>query len=199
MFTLSPDTAAILRRYFHILNHVMLLFWRLGLGPMLNMWPTGTGRIMVLCHTGRKSRLPRRTPLNYAVVAGEVYLTAGFGSITDWYKNVKTTPEVELWLPEGRWIGVAEELAEDDAQRTMLMREVLRGSGFVAPLMGVDPSRLSEAELALATRQYRLLHIKRTAPKTGPGGPGDLAWVWPLVVAGTMLLVFARWTSPRAD
>ena len=192
MFTLSPDGEAALRRFFHALNRFMLLLWRLGLGPSLNFWPTGTGRYLVLCHTGRKSGQRRTTPLNYAIVAGDVYLTAGFGAIADWYKNLQATPVVELWLPDGRWAGVAEELPDDDARRTLLLREVLRGSGFVAPLVGADPNRLSDSALAAVTQQYRLIRIRRTDPRSGPGGPGDLAWVWPLVAAGALLLVVAR-------
>ncbi|NTU81569.1 MAG: nitroreductase family deazaflavin-dependent oxidoreductase [Chloroflexales bacterium] len=193
MSTLSPGAEAALRRFFHSMNRFMMLMWRLGLGPSMSLWPAGTGRIMVLCHTGRKSRLPRKTPLNYAIVDGDVYLAAGVGALADWYKNIKATPEVELWLPDGRWDGVAEELADDDPRRTVLMREVLRGSGFVAPLVGVDPNRLSNAELELDTLKYRLIRVRRTASRSGEGGPGDMAWVWPLVAAGAVLLAFAGW------
>jgi hypothetical protein len=50
----------------------------------------------------------------------------------------------------------------------------------VAPLAGVNPHTLADAELAAATAGYRLIRIRRTTVRMGRGGPGDLAWVWPL-------------------
>ena len=76
-------------------NKFMLLMWRLGLGPWINAWPEGIGRIMVITPTGRKSGLKRQTPINYAIVDGEVFCMAGFGKTSDWYRNVKANPGVE--------------------------------------------------------------------------------------------------------
>jgi len=171
------------------LNPFMMTMWRLGLGAWLNAWPDVGGRIMVLIHTGRKSGAQRRTPVNYAVVEGEVYCVAGFGKISDWYRNIRAHPEVEVWLPGGWWAGIAEEVA-DPARRMPLMRQVIIGSGFVAPLFGLNPHTLSDEELDKVTELYRLIHIRRAEPCTGPGGPGDLAWVWPLATFILMPLVF---------
>jgi hypothetical protein len=53
--------------------------------------------------------------VNYAIVDGEVYCTAGFGAVSDWYRNIRTNPEVEVWLPDGWWAGVAEEVTDAKA------------------------------------------------------------------------------------
>jgi deazaflavin-dependent oxidoreductase (nitroreductase family) len=165
---------------FKQLNKFMLLMWRLGMGPWINFWPEGMGRIMVITHTGRKSGLKRQTPVNYAIVDGEVYCTAGFGRLSDWYRNIKSNPEVEIWLPDGWWAGTIEEIS-DPVKRLTLLRAVLQNSGFAASTFGgLDPFKLTDEELAQATPEYCVLHIRRTAARTGPGGPGDLAWVWPL-------------------
>ena len=179
MGTLTPETEARLRQGFKTFNRLMLLMWRLGLGDWINIWPAVFGRIMVITHTGRNSGARRRTPVNFARVDGEIYCTAGFGSITDWYRNILADPQVEVWLPEGWWSGVAEEVS-DHPERTALMRQVLIGSGIVAPLVGIDPQKLSDEELEAATANYCLVRIRRTAPRTGREGPGDLAWIWPL-------------------
>ena len=78
-----------LRTGFKYFNRYMLLLWRLGLGRWISSWPSVGGRIMVLTTIGRKSGRPRRTPLNYAIVDGKVYCAAGFGSISDWYRNIE--------------------------------------------------------------------------------------------------------------
>jgi hypothetical protein len=90
-------------------------------------------------------------------------------------------PRIEVWLPDGRWLMQAEEVTGSEGS-TAIMRAVLKGSGFAAYLAGVNPNRLSDAELQTATADYRLLHLCRVVPLIGPGGPGDKVWLWPLLV-----------------
>ncbi len=174
-----------LRQGFRLLNRFMRLMWRLGLGRWLNSWPGVLGRFLVIVHTGRKSGQRRTTPVNYAEIDGAVYVTAGFGAISDWYRNLKANPELEVWMPDGWWAGRAEEMTGTEGALDK-MRQVLIGSGFVAPLMGVNPHTMPDKALAEATKDYRLLRIDRLEARTGPGGPGDLAWVWP--IATTVLV-----------
>lgn len=183
----NEQQAARLRQGFKYFNRGMLLLWRLGLGPLLNAWPAVGGRIMVLTHMGRKTGRQRHTPLNYALVDGQIYCAAGFGSGSDWYRNLLVNPQVEVWLPEGWWQGEAE-LVNDPNARLPLLRQVLIASGFAAYGIGINPQTISDTELAQATADYHLIRIRRGAACTGPGGPGDLAWVWPLA---TLLLSLA--------
>ena len=147
MTVTNPRLEEGLRTGFKYGNKFMLLMWRLGLGKMINFWPDVGGRIMVLTHTGWKSGLQRRTPLNYAIVDGELYCTAGFGVKAHWYKNIMATPEVEVWLPDGRWAGVAEDIT-DHPDRVQLFRAVLIGSGFAAWAAGLHPKSMPDVELA---------------------------------------------------
>ncbi len=191
---ISLQTQDRLRRGFkRFLNPFMRLMWRLGLGRWLNAWPAVGGRIMVIAHTGRKTGQRRYAPVNYALVEGELYCVAGFGAVSDWYRNVLANPQVEVWLPDGWWRGVVSDMS-DDARRLPLLRQVLIASGFAARTVGLDPGRMPEPALEAATQTYRLLHIQRTEPRTGPGGPGDLAWVWPVA---TIVLLILRWPKRR--
>ncbi len=180
-----------LRRIFKSFNRFMLLLWRLGLGT----WGNGTsfgGSLMVLKHTGRKTGLSRQTPVNYTIVEGDVYCTAGFGKVSDWYLNIMATPEVEVWLPEGRWAGIAKDVTEQENIH-FIFRQVLIASGFAGPLFGANPKQLSDLDLINLLETYRLIRIRPARALTGPGGPGDLAWVWPaatFVLLG--LLLFRR-------
>ena len=179
--TIDPRLEEQLRQGFKYFNRFMLFMWRLGLGPLLNKGPSLAGRYMVITHMGRKSGIKRRTPVNYALVDDEIYCTAGFGSGSDWYRNIIANPQVEVWLPDGWWAGSAEEVTHPEA-RLPLLREVLIGSGFAALAAGVDPGKMTDEELDAATKEYRLIRIRRVAARTGKDGPGDLAWVWPLLV-----------------
>src|SRR3990167_2166819 len=109
---LTPRTENIARRGFHVFNRFMIGLWRLGMGRWVNAWPQVGGRVMVLTHRGRRSGKTYHTPVNYAVIDGDVYCVAGFGPVSDWYRNVLTHPEVDVWLPDGWWIGLAEELGD---------------------------------------------------------------------------------------
>ena len=165
-------------KLFKVLNRFMLVIWRLGLGS----WGNGTkfgGSVMILRHRGRKTGLLRSTPLNYAVVEGDIYCMSGFGRSSDWYQNVLAHPLVEIWLPDGRWLGQAEDAnAASDAMDKI--HKVLVASGFAGPLFGFNPRRMSEADYRQLLDDYRLVRIRPVKALTGPGGPGDLAWVWPV-------------------
>lgn len=189
--TLAPTTTEEkLRQAFRYFNRFMVFWWRVGMGPFGNR-PEYGGSIMVLTHTGRKSGLKRRTPVNYALLGGEVYCTAGFGAGTDWYRNLLANPKVEVWLPEGWFEGIAEDIS-DHPERAFIMRQVLIGSGFAARLAGINPLKMSDEELVPLTQKYRLVRIRLETPRTGAGGPGDLAWLWPVVTSALLGMLLLR-------
>ncbi|MBN2113988.1 MAG: nitroreductase family deazaflavin-dependent oxidoreductase [Acidimicrobiia bacterium] len=184
--TFSPQTGDHMRHAFKHLNRFMVLMFRLGLGPWLQFWPRVTGQILVLVHRGRKSGLLRRTPLNFARADGDIYILAGFGRASDWYRNLRADRQGEVWLPDGWWSVEAEEVS-DHPERLRLLRAVLVGSGFAAYAFGVSPG-LPDERLAQITSGYRLVRLRLVGPRTGPGGPGDLAWVWPAALTLRLLL-----------
>lgn len=154
----TPKQLNTLRRVFHAMNPFMVFMLRIGLGWTMNIAPAISGRIMVIKHRGRKSGKEYLTPVNYAKVDGEVYCTAGFGSTCDWYRNLLANPSVELWLPEGKRQAGAED-ATDASNRIFLMRQVIIGSGFAGPLFGVNQSKMNDAQLDAATKEYRLVRF----------------------------------------
>lgn len=196
MAQITPVTANKLRQAFKLVNRLMLLFWRLGLGGLVNMAPETSGQIMVLVQTGRKSGMTRRTPVNYTLIDGEVYCVAGFGPRSDWYQNLLANPQVEIWLPDGWYSGFAKDVTGEPGDLTKI-RAVLIASGFAARMAGIDPACLSDVDLENLVSDYRLIHITRTAARTGSGGPGDLAWVWPLATFMILPLIIFRRKPPK--
>ena len=155
------------------------------MGIWFKVWPEISGNVMVLTHIGRKTGIKRYQPLNFAIVDDDIYCVAAFGGISDWYRNIRTNPNVEVWLPGGWWAGVAEDISDSPA-RAQLLRQVLIGSGFAAYVAGLNPRRMTDEEMDAESKKYRLLRIHRNAARTGPGGPGDLGWVWQ---AATIILL----------
>jgi len=186
----NRETEAKLKRLFKLFNKFMLLLWRLGLGSIGNQTKYG-GYVMVITQTGRKSGQVRRTPVNYAIIDGDIYCTSGFGRRSDWYHNILANPQVEVWLPDGWWAGHAEDVSEAE-NRIDLMRAVLIGSGFATYLAGINPHKLPDEELETATGTYRLIRIRREQAMTGTGGPGDLNWIWPLSTILLIVLLLAK-------
>jgi len=186
----NRETEAKLKRLFKLFNKFMLLLWRLGLGSIGNQTKYG-GYVMVITQTGRKSGQVRRTPVNYAIIDGDIYCTSGFGRRSDWYHNILANPQVEVWLPDGWWAGHAEDVSEAE-NRIDLMRAVLIGSGFATYLAGINPHKLPDEELETATGTYRLIRIRREQAMTGTGGPGDLNWLWPLSTILLIVLLLAK-------
>ena len=147
-----------LRRFFHGMNHFMLFMWKIGLGRLFNAWPSVGGCIMVIRHRGRKSGKEYFTPVNYALVDNQIYCTAGFGSHTDWYRNVLANPDVQLWLPEGRRLAHACDVS-DSPNRVSLLRAITIASGLAGPLLGVDQRKLTDERLAEIGKDYRLIRF----------------------------------------
>jgi deazaflavin-dependent oxidoreductase (nitroreductase family) len=147
-----------LRKIFHAMNPFMVFMWKIGMGRMINIWPAGFGRIMVIKHRGRKSGKEYLTPVNYALMDGEIYCTAGFGSVSDWYRNMRANPNIELWLPEGKRKARAEDVS-DSPKRLFLLRQVIIASGFAGPLFGINPRKLNDEQLDAISKEYRLVHF----------------------------------------
>jgi deazaflavin-dependent oxidoreductase (nitroreductase family) len=158
-----------LRQAFRWLNRFMVPLWRLGLGGLLNSWPSVGGQFMVLVHRGRRSGREYRTPLNYAIVREDIYCLAGFGRATDWYRNVLAAPTIQVWMRDGWWEAAAVDVS-DTPERIGLIRAVLIGSGFATYVAGINPRRLSDVQLDEKT------------PGCGRGSSG--CFCWPCAGAG---------------
>jgi deazaflavin-dependent oxidoreductase (nitroreductase family) len=156
----SSNQLETLRKILHAFNPFMILMWKLGMGRMINIWPSVIGRIMVIKHRGRKSGKEYLTPVNYAVVDGEIYCTAGFGSISDWYRNMLVNPDIELWLPQG-WRKARAEDISDSSERLFLLRQVIIASGFAGPLFGINQKKLNDEQLDAVSKEYCLIHFKK--------------------------------------
>ncbi|MBN1313508.1 MAG: nitroreductase family deazaflavin-dependent oxidoreductase [Anaerolineae bacterium] len=93
------QTPKLILRFIH---HPPRLLYALGLGPLI-------GRlILLLTTTGRKSGLPRVTPLQYEDVDGVICVGAARGLKADWVRNILANPEVTVQVGARRFRGIAE-------------------------------------------------------------------------------------------
>jgi deazaflavin-dependent oxidoreductase (nitroreductase family) len=193
-----PDSATSLlaRRVFRALNrYFMVPALKAGLGPWLGT-PL-TGWLLLLRVRGRKSGLVRDNPLSYLVADGAVWVMAGFGSRTDWYRNLLADPEVELLLP-GRTIACRAQVVDSPYIRARIIPQLVRATGAPGFLTGMNPYRSTDDQLLAAAAWVPLV---RLAPEdellvAGPDDPGGLGWLWRQpVLLGAMFLVARRLRS----
>jgi deazaflavin-dependent oxidoreductase (nitroreductase family) len=130
--------------------------YAIGLGPLI-------GRlVLLLTTTGRKSGLPRVTPLQYEEIDGVIYIGSARGSKADWYRNILADPRVEVRVTARRFHGLAEATTDVEriadffevrfARHPMMMGILLRFTG-----LPVKPDR-TQLEQYAAKRAMVLIH-----------------------------------------
>ena len=74
-----------------------LLPYRMGLGTLMAPW------FMVLTTRGRVTGMARKAPLWYVRQGNIVYCLSGWGSSSDWLKNLKANPSALVKIGKERW------------------------------------------------------------------------------------------------
>jgi deazaflavin-dependent oxidoreductase (nitroreductase family) len=174
-----------MRRIFWFLNKFFMVpVFRLGFGPIFGN-PL-TGYIMVLKVTGRKTGRLRYVPVNYAILDGKIYCISGYRQDSDWYRNLRARPDLEVILPAGAIAGTASEVT-DPAIRLAAIRKVLQNGGFAGFFEGYNPFRISDEELLRRSDDLPVICIQPTGLGSGASDPGG--WAWILATISTVLLI----------
>ncbi|MDX6354213.1 MAG: hypothetical protein QOF98_1116 [Streptomyces sp.] len=99
-------------RYREAKFRAVTAFQRRIANPLLRRLPIQT----VLETTGRKSGLPRRTPVGGRRIGDEFWLVSEYGDKSQYVRNIQAHPEVRVRV-RGRWhTGTAHLLPQDDAR-----------------------------------------------------------------------------------
>jgi len=86
--------------------------------------------------TGRKSGLPRRTPVGNGIEGNTFWLIAEHGHKANYVRNIKANPKARVRVG-GRWRnGTAHLMPEDDARARQ--RNMRRGNAALVRMMGTD-------------------------------------------------------------
>jgi deazaflavin-dependent oxidoreductase (nitroreductase family) len=87
--------------------------------------------------TGRRTGLPRRTPVGHVVDGDVVWIVAEHGARASYVRNIRSNPRVRIKLRSG-WRNGAAHVLDDDDPRERLRRMGLRLNALVVRLMGTD-------------------------------------------------------------
>jgi deazaflavin-dependent oxidoreductase (nitroreductase family) len=183
----------IARAAFRQLNRrFMVPMHHAGFGEWLGT-PFG-GYILLLRVRGRRSGAMREAPLSYLVAEGSAWVMAGFGSRTDWYRNLLADPAVEVFLPGRRFAATATE-ETDSATRGRILPRLARAAGLPGLMVGVNPWTAADEAVLAALDHVPLIRLDPVPGpiEPGPDDPGGRAWIWrqALVTALTIGLIAA--------
>jgi deazaflavin-dependent oxidoreductase (nitroreductase family) len=173
-----------LKQTFKFLNKFFMVpLFRLGLGPL--MVSPLSGYIMVIKTVGRKSGKVRFAPVNYAIEDGCVYCLAGFGGGSDWFRNLKSRPQVEVMLPGRSFAGVTAEVT-DHAERVRVARQILINAGFAGFFEGYNPRKKTPEEVEQLLGGRPIVRIQPVGLGSGPHDYSGWGWI-PLLLFGIAL------------
>jgi len=176
----EPIMPAWLRRIFWFINKFFMVpMFRCGLGFF--MGNPVSGYIMVLKTVGRKTGKTRYSPVNYAIQNGCIYCLSGGRETSDWYRNIKANPQIEVIMPGGAILGQVTEMTAAD-ERLMLTRKVLQNAGFAGFFEGYNPFTISDEALAVKIGDLPLLRIQPAGLGSGAADPAGWGWVWALAL-----------------
>lgn len=126
----------------------------------------------MVVHRGRKTGRIRRTVLEVVrsdAATGESIVVAAYGSMADWYRNLRAHPALEIhigrehYIPVQRFLTTEEveaELADYERRRPRLLGVLLR-----AVRLRYDGTDLQRRAIAA--------HLRMVAFRRSPGGRGD--------------------------
>jgi deazaflavin-dependent oxidoreductase (nitroreductase family) len=140
----EPPSALIIRLY------------NLGLAPLL-------GRlILLLTTTGRKSGLPRVTPLQYELIDGQFYIGSARGTKADWFRNILADPHVRVRLKSREFAGIAEPITDFTLVADFLELRLRRHPRMVGMILKSDglPSKPTRSQLEEYARGLAMVIIR---------------------------------------
>jgi deazaflavin-dependent oxidoreductase (nitroreductase family) len=141
------------------------LVYALGLGPIY-------GRLVLLLTTiGRKSGLPRVTPLQYEEVNGIYYVAAARGQKADWFRNIVANPHVEVRVRDEHFHGLAEPITDPARIADFLELRLEHHPHMIGALFKAQglPARPNRVQLEQYAANRAMVIIRPNGTKSSEG------------------------------
>jgi len=137
--------------------------------------------------------LPRLAPLSYRIADGSIWVLAGFGPTTQWYRNLLANPVVEVRLP-GRDVRCRATSVTDLTQRRRIAPALVRSTGIPGLLIGCNPWTAPDERILEQLDGVPLIRLDPLdGPiEPGPDDPGGRAWMWRQGSLAALVLLIAR-------
>lgn len=160
-----------------------LRYWRMGLGPLLQRW------FVVLTTTGRVSKQPRHTMLEYSVLDGKKYLGSGWGERPDWCKNIASDPRVTVQSKDGVESAIARRAASDEEMARLYHAAKAKKSPVWKQWLEARGIEDNVEDWVARKDRLVIFALEPTSEKTPAPMNADLVWVWAVVA----VVIWAIW------
>jgi deazaflavin-dependent oxidoreductase (nitroreductase family) len=126
------------KRPFHAPPSALIVWlYKHGFAPLL-------GRlILLLTTTGRKTGLPRLTPLQYELIDGEYCIGSARGTRADWFRNILADPHIRVQVKSREFAAIAEPVTDPARIADFLelrLRRHPRMLGMILKSEGLPPN-----------------------------------------------------------
>jgi len=125
----------------------------------------GSARVvLLLTTTGRKSGLPRLTPLQYEQIDGDYYIASARGTNADWFKNIMAEPEVHVQVKKQEFDALAEPVTDPGRIADFIEIRLQRHPVMIRLIMHlVDglPLRFSRADLESFCKEKAMVILRK--------------------------------------
>lgn len=133
-----------------------MFLYRIGLGPVIGKF------ILLLTTTGRRTGLPRVTPLQYEEIDGAIYLGSTRGVESDWFKNAKANPRVHIRVGSREFEGTAEPVTNPSRIADFIQYRLQRHPRMVGAVLAAEglPRHPSREELEKYASKLAMLLVR---------------------------------------
>ena len=171
-----------------------LIWWRMGLGTILSHQSLAGNKMLVLTSWGRKSHKPRHTMLTYVFVDESEYVCSGWGTRTDWYKNILTDPHVTVQVGRRIYGAKARRVQEID-EYTQIAQEMFETGGDTHFASWLESFGIEYDLQDMIDKRERLCLVAfdKNEEISPPPMPVDLKWIWGVMV----LILICIWLWVR--
>jgi deazaflavin-dependent oxidoreductase (nitroreductase family) len=158
-----------------------LLYWRLGLKPLLVR--ARLFRFLVLTTRGRRTGQARHTALAHFVLDGRMYIGAGWGERTQWYQNLLADPRVTVETRGPAFGAVARPVTDDELRQ--LYFHARERTPLAAWKRSLDSWDIRDEVEDFVAKKGRIPFLRLDPSSDCPLPPlrADLVWVWPVLAA----------------
>lgn len=141
------------------LNARMAANYQRGIGP--------TRVVLLLTTTGRKSGLPRVTPLQFEEVDGAYYIASARGREADWFKNILNKPQAHVQIRDREIDALAEPITDPQRIADFIELRLCRHPIMIRLIMHLFdglPLRYTRADLEDMCKDKALVILRPQPP-----------------------------------
>lgn len=118
--------------------------------------------VLLLTTTGRKSGLPRVTPLQYECLEGVYHVASVFGTRADWVRNLQADPRVQVQVGNRHFSGTAEVITDPGQIADFIQYRRDKHPRLIGAIMRLDGLAANPSREALLDYARSLALVKIT-------------------------------------